>query len=41
MLKTSTDQKEEMVQVCEPEAGRNLNDVEDELRDQDCQEGRT
>jgi hypothetical protein len=36
--------EEEMVQVCEPEAGRNLSD-EDELRSledlRDCQEGRT
>jgi hypothetical protein len=34
-----------MVHVCEPEAGRNLSDVEDELRSTedliDCQEGRT
>jgi hypothetical protein len=45
------DDEEEMVQVCEPEAGRNLSDVEDELRSledlrdchvcMDCQEGRT
>jgi hypothetical protein len=38
------DDEEEMVQVCEPEAGRNLSD-EDELRSLedliDCQEGRT
>jgi hypothetical protein len=27
--------EEEMVQVCEPEARRNLSDVEDELRSQD------
>jgi hypothetical protein len=37
--------EEEMVQVCEPEAGRNLSDDEDELRSaedlRDCQEGRT
>jgi hypothetical protein len=37
--------EEEMVQVCQPEARRNLSDVEDELRSQDylkdCQEGRT
>jgi hypothetical protein len=43
MLKASGDE-EEMVQVCEPEAGRNLSD-EDELRSledlRDCQEGRT
>jgi hypothetical protein len=43
MLKASDDE-EEMVQVCEPEAGRNLSD-EDELRSledlRDCQEGRT
>jgi hypothetical protein len=38
------DDEEEMVQVCEPEVGRNLSD-EDELRSLedliDCQEGRT
>jgi hypothetical protein len=43
MLKASTDE-EEMVHVCEPEAGRNLSD-EDELRSledlRDFQEGRT
>jgi hypothetical protein len=39
------DEQKEMVQVCEPETGRNLSDVEDELRSEndlkDCQEGRT
>jgi hypothetical protein len=39
------DDEEEMVQACEPEAGRNLSDVEDEQRSQDdlidFQEGRT
>jgi hypothetical protein len=36
--------EEEMVHACEPETGRNLRDVEDELRSlddlKDCQEGR-
>jgi hypothetical protein len=37
--------EEEMVQVCEPEARRNLSDVKDELRSledlRECQEGKT
>jgi hypothetical protein len=44
MLKASGMNQMEMVQICEPEAGRNLSD-EDELRSLDdlinCQEGRT
>ena len=37
--------EEEMVQLCEPETGRNISDVEDELRSmedlRDCQDGGT
>jgi hypothetical protein len=37
--------EEDMVHVCELETGRNLSDIEDELRSledlKDCQEGRT
>jgi hypothetical protein len=43
--KSLRDDEEEMVHVCELEAGRNLSDAEDELRSledlRDCQDGRT